>query len=60
MTTSAMILGALPLIISSGAGFEARRAIGIVLIGGLLFGTVFTLFILPQFYYLAKSALLRK
>lgn len=55
MTTSAMVLGTLPLVIATGAGFEARRAIGIVLIGGLFFGTAFTLFILPQFYYLIKK-----
>ena len=55
MTTSAMLLGALPLVISGGAGSEARHAIGIVLIGGLVFGTTFTLFILPQFYYLFKK-----
>ena len=56
MTTSAMVLGALPLVIDKGAGFEARRAIGIVLVGGLFFGTIFTLFILPQFYYLIKKS----
>ena len=58
MTTSAMLLGALPLVMSKGAGFEARRAIGIILIGGLLFGTIFTLFILPQFYYLIKKSVI--
>ena len=54
MTTAAMILGALPLILTRGAGQEARYAIGIVIIGGLTFGTLFTLFILPQIYYLVK------
>jgi multidrug efflux pump len=54
MTTAAMIFGALPLILSSGAGIEARRAIGIILVGGLSFGTLFTLFILPKVYELFK------
>lgn len=54
MTTAAMILGAVPLILTNGAGKEVRYAIGIVIIGGLLFGTFFTLFILPQVYYQIK------
>lgn len=52
MTTSAMIFGAIPLILSHSAGAEARRAIGYVLLGGLSLGTLFTLFILPAVYYL--------
>lgn len=56
MTTGAMILGAVPLIIASGAGAEARHAIGIVLVSGLGFGTIFTLFVLPRIYYWVKSA----
>jgi multidrug efflux pump len=56
MTTSAMVVGTLPLILSAGAGAEARRSIGFVLIGGLFFGTGFTLFILPTLYHLIKSA----
>jgi multidrug efflux pump len=55
MTTGAMVLGAIPLAISTGAGSEARAAIGIVIISGLLFGTVFTLFVLPKVYYWVKS-----
>lgn len=54
MTTAAMVFGAIPLILSSGAGYEARRAIGIVLVGGLTFGTIFTLFILPTIFYAIK------
>ena len=55
MTTAAMIFGAIPLIISSSAGSESRHAIGLVLVGGLSFGTIFTLFVLPTLYYVIKS-----
>lgn len=56
MTTGAMICSAAPLILFINSGYEARKAIGIVLIGGLGFGTLFTLFILPVLYYIIKSA----
>ena len=52
MTTGAMVLGALPLALASGAGAEARQAIGWVIVGGLLLGTVFTLFVIPTAYVL--------
>jgi multidrug efflux pump len=55
MTTGAMILGALPLVFGSGAGSEARSAIGIILVGGLAFGTIFTLFVLPKIYCWVKK-----
>lgn len=55
MTTGAMVFGALPLILSSGAGAETRRAIGIVLVGGLSVGTVLTLFVIPVIYLQVKS-----
>lgn len=47
MTTGAMIFGAIPMVLSHNSGYEVRMCIGVVLIGGLLFGTIFTLFILP-------------
>lgn len=50
MTTFAMILGALPLALSSGAGAISRHQIGLVIIGGMAFGTLFTLFIVPTVY----------
>jgi multidrug efflux pump len=54
MTTGAMIFGALPLAMASGAGAEARRQLGMVVIGGMSFGTLLTLFIVPAVYtYLA-------
>jgi multidrug efflux pump len=52
MTTGAMVLGALPLALASGAGAEARQAIGWVIVGGLLVGTLFTLFVIPTAYLL--------
>ena len=55
MTTGAMILGAIPIVFSSGAGSEARYAIGIILLGGLSFGTIFTLFVLPKIYCWVKK-----
>ncbi len=50
MTTGAMVLGALPLAIASGAGSEARQQIGLVIVGGMIFGTVLTLFVVPVMY----------
>jgi multidrug efflux pump len=55
MTTGAMLFGAIPLVVSNDAGHEAQRAIGIVLVGGLAFGTFFTLFVLPTVYGMVKS-----
>lgn len=52
MTTLATALGALPLALSSGAGSEARQAIGWVIVGGMLLGTLLTLFVIPAFYTL--------
>jgi multidrug efflux pump len=52
MTTAAMVLGAVPLAIATGAGAESRRPIGWVIVGGLLLGTVFTLFVIPAAYTL--------
>ncbi len=55
MTTGAMVLGALPLAYATGAGGESRQAIGWVIVGGLTFGTAFTLFVVPTAYtYLAR------
>lgn len=50
MTTFAMVLGAVPLLFSVGAGAESRRQIGWVIFGGMLVGTVFTLFVIPAIY----------
>jgi multidrug efflux pump len=50
MTTGATVLGALPLAIASGAGAESRQQIGWVIVGGMLLGTLLTLFVVPAFY----------
>jgi multidrug efflux pump len=50
MTGVSTIVGAIPLVIASGAGAESRMTIGIVILGGLLFATVLTLFIIPILY----------
>jgi multidrug efflux pump len=56
MTTGAMVLGAVPLAIATGAGAESRSQIGWVIVGGILFGTLFTLFVVPTAYtLLARS-----
>ncbi|HQT45709.1 MAG: multidrug efflux protein [Acidocella sp. 20-63-7] len=50
MTTAAMVLGVLPLILASGAGAAARFNMGMVIAGGLSIGTMFTLFVVPAVY----------
>ncbi|MDX2142863.1 MAG: efflux RND transporter permease subunit [Rhodospirillaceae bacterium] len=55
MTTGAMVLGAMPLALATGAGSEGRQAIGWVIVGGMLFGTLLTIFVVPAFYALIKG-----
>lgn len=55
MTTAATVFGAVPLAIAVGAGAEARQAIGWVIVGGMSFGTMFTLFVVPTFYMLLSK-----
>ena len=50
MTTAAMALGVVPLILASGAGAAARYSMGLVIFTGLIIGTMFTLFVVPMFY----------
>jgi multidrug efflux pump len=52
MTTGAMVLGAIPLALAHGAGAESRQAIGWVIVGGLMLGTLLTLFVIPTIYTL--------
>jgi multidrug efflux pump len=52
MTTGAMVLGAVPLALATGAGAEARQPIGWVIVGGLTIGTLFTLYVIPTAYLL--------
>ncbi|HSM23226.1 MAG TPA: efflux RND transporter permease subunit, partial [Rubrivivax sp.] len=52
MTTGAMVLGALPLALASGAGAESRQQIGWVIVGGMSIGTLLTIFVVPTVYTL--------
>lgn len=60
MTTGAMVLGAVPLALASGAGAVSRAHIGWVLVGGLLGGTLFTLFAVPFAYVKVKEFVERR
>src|SRR5690606_34975063 len=55
MTTAATIFGHLPLVFVTGPGAAARNSIGIVLVAGMLLGTLFTLFVVPVFYLLLAA-----
>jgi len=56
MTTAAMVIAMVPLIIASGAGAASRFAIGIVIAFGMTIGTIFTLFVTPAVYtYIARE-----
>jgi multidrug efflux pump len=56
MTTGAMVLGAVPLALAHGAGAESRSQIGWVIVGGMTFGTLLTLYVVPVAYsYLARK-----
>jgi multidrug efflux pump len=52
MTSSATIAGYFPLVLVSGAGAAARNSIGLVLVGGMTVGTLFTLLVIPSIYML--------
>ncbi len=55
MTSAATVLGHLPLVLVSGPGAGARNSIGIVLVAGMIVGTLFTLFAVPVFYSLIAA-----
>ena len=56
MTVSAMVVGVIPLITSSGAGAISRNCIGVVISSGLVIGAIFSLFVLPVVYmYIASD-----
>jgi multidrug efflux pump len=55
MTTAAMVLGVVPLIIATGAGAVSRFNLGLVIASGLSIGTVFTLFVVPSFYFMLAA-----
>lgn len=58
MTTAAMILGVMPLLIATGAGARSRFDIGLVISSGMLIGTLFTLFVVPTMYTLKAKKIL--
>ena len=55
MTSAATVFGHLPLVFVTGPGAEARNSIGIVLVAGMIIGTLFTLFVVPVFYALIAA-----
>jgi multidrug efflux pump len=52
MTTAATVVGHMPLVFATGPGAGARNSIGIVLVSGMMVGTIFTLFVVPSIYVL--------
>ena len=60
MTTAAMVLGVIPLIIASGAGAVSRFNMGLVIASGISIGTLFTLFVVPAAYLLIAADHSRK
>jgi HAE1 family hydrophobic/amphiphilic exporter-1 len=58
MTTMAALMGTLPIALGFGAGAEARRALGVSVVGGLFFSQIVTLFLTPVVYiYLERARL---
>jgi multidrug efflux pump len=55
MTSVATVCGHFPLTLVTGPGAEARNSIGIVLVTGMIVGTLFTLFVVPVFYQLIAA-----
>ena len=55
MTSIATICGAIPLVLANGAGAASRNSIGLVIIGGMLLGTLFTIFVIPVLYQTFKK-----
>jgi multidrug efflux pump len=55
MTTGAMVLGVVPLLIATGAGAVSRFNMGLVIATGVAIGTLFTLFVVPAMYLLLAA-----
>jgi multidrug efflux pump len=56
MTTAATVAGHFPLVIATGPGAGARNSIGIMLVSGMVIGSLFTLFVVPSIYMLVARA----
>jgi multidrug efflux pump len=56
MTTAATVVGHFPLVLATGPGAGARNSIGIMLVSGMIIGTLFTLFVVPSIYLLVARA----
>ena len=59
MTTAATVVGHFPLVLATGPGAGARNSIGIMLVSGMIIGTVFTLFVVPSIYMLVARTRVR-
>jgi multidrug efflux pump len=55
MTTAATVMGHFPLVIAKGPGAGARNSIGIMLVSGMIIGSIFTLFVVPSIYVLVAK-----
>lgn len=55
MTSIATICGAIPLVLAGGAGAASRNSIGLVIVGGMIVGTIFTIFVIPVLYQTFKK-----
>jgi multidrug efflux pump len=60
MTTAATVVGHFPLVIATGPGAGARNSIGIMLVSGMIIGTLFTLFVVPSVYMLLARTRVRE
>ena len=55
MTSLATIFGAMPIALALGAGAQSRTPLGIVVVGGLLFSLILTLFVIPAMYVMMSG-----
>ena len=55
MTTMAALIGTIPIALGAGSGSEARRPLGIAIVGGLFFSQILTLYLTPVFYIYLES-----
>jgi hydrophobic/amphiphilic exporter-1 (mainly G- bacteria), HAE1 family len=60
MTSVATIMGALPIALGLGAGATSRRPLGYAIVGGLLFSTALTLFLVPSVYVILDAVRVRR